>query len=394
MIKRALMVIVVLIISVILGIYVQKDPGYILVSYQNWTIETSLWIGVLFLILTFVLLYMIIRGLKVTGSLGQRWQRWRMNRRIKSAHSRTSRGLIEFTEGHWLEAEKYLMKALPNSETPLINYLAAARAAQEQGAYKRRDQYLREAQRDIPDARIAIELTQAQLQIANKQFEQALATLRHLHSLVPKHGYVLKLLHSVYLELKDWASLKSFIKELRRYHVVSDEELAKTDYLLHHGLLQQAEKQPGVAAIQELWRTFPKAITRDPQLVRDYAKCLIERDAGKEAEQILRDQIKREWSDALVELYGQARGEHPEKQLAMAEFWLKSKPNNPILLFCAARLCIRIQLWGKARTYLENSIAIDPRADAFAELAQLLNQLGETELASHYYREGLEKSRG
>lgn len=392
MIKKAFILFTILILSTLLGVYVQKDPGYILISYQHWTIETSLWIGVLILLLAFIFLYALIRGLKVTGSIGSRWRRWRANRRLQTSHSRTSRGLIEFTEGHWLAAEKYLMKALPNSDTPLINYLAAARAAQEQGAYKRRDQYLREAQRDLPDAKIAIELTQAQLQMANNQFEQALATLQHLHSMVPKHAYVLKLLHSVYVELKDWPSLKTLVKELRRHRVLSEEEIIKTEYLMYRGLLQQAEKLPGAISIQEVWKTFPKSMTRDPLLVADYAKLLIERRAGKDAEQILRDQLKRQWNDQLAELYGLAQGEEPTKQLGMAEFWLKSKPNNPVLLLCAGRLCLRLQLWGKARTYLENSLAIDPRADTFAELAQLLAQLGEQELATTYYREGLERA--
>lgn len=387
--KRALSIIFILVLSVWLGVYVQKDPGYILISYQKTTIETSLWVGLLALLLSFGVIYFIVRFFKQIGSVGDRWRRWRAYRRMKSAHSRTSRGLIEFSEGNWTEAEKYLIKALPSSDTPIINYLAAARAAQELGESKRRDQYLREAQRVMPDARIAIELTQAQLQMANGQYEQALATLRHLQSIVPKHKYVLKLLHHVYFQLKDWASLQDMMRLLRRYSVLSEDELLNTEFYLYRGLLEQACQKKDVEALQATWRGFPRHISRDTHLVLEYAKRLLEIGAGVIAEQVIKDQLKREWSDKLIELYGLAEGSDANKQLAMAEYWLKSRPNNPQLLLSAARLCLRNQLWGKAKTYLENSLSMAPRPDTYAELAQLLDRLGEHTQATQYYREGL-----
>ena len=63
---------------------------------------------------------------------------------------------------------------------PLINYLGAAKAAQEQGAFERRDNLLQKAYRVAPEADLAIGLTQAELEIEQHQFEHAMATLNHL----------------------------------------------------------------------------------------------------------------------------------------------------------------------------------------------------------------------
>ena len=109
-----------------------------------------------------------------------------------------------------------MIQALPNTDTPLLNYLTAARAAQKMGDSKLRDHYLREAQHSMPDAKIAVELTQAQLQLANNQWEQALATLRHLHDLAPHHPYVLKLLMNLYKEIRDWPQLIAILPDLRK----------------------------------------------------------------------------------------------------------------------------------------------------------------------------------
>ncbi len=113
------------------------------------------------------------------------FKQWNAHRLTQNAQAITRKGLIEYSEGYWQKAQNHLMQALPNADTPLLNYLTAARAAQKMGDSTLRDHYLREAQQSMPEAKIAVELTQAQLQLANNQWEQALATLRHLHDLAP-----------------------------------------------------------------------------------------------------------------------------------------------------------------------------------------------------------------
>jgi HemY protein len=47
------------------------------------------------------------------------------------------------------------------------------------------------------------------------------------------------------------------------------------------------------------------------------------------------------------------------------------------------------ELWGKARSYLESSLAIRPRAEAYQLYGRLLARLGEGENAALAYRSGL-----
>jgi HemY protein len=59
------------------------------------------------------------------------------------------------------------------------------------------------------------------------------------------------------------------------------------------------------------------------------------------------------------------------------------------LLLTLARLCLQAKLWGKARSYLEESIAILPKVAAYQELGLLLEQLGEPDKALECFRTGL-----
>jgi HemY protein len=114
-------------------------------------------------------------------------------------------------------------------------------------------------------------------------------------------------------------------------------------------------------------------------------------DAFDDAEQVVRDTLKRHWDKQLVYLYGLIKSGDPDKQLASAEHWLKSqdKQNDAVLLLTLGRLCKRNKLWGKARAYLDASIGIQARSDSYKELGELMEQLEEPDKAASYFRQGL-----
>jgi len=78
--------------------------------------------------------------------------------------------------------------------------------------------------------------------------------------------------------------------------------------------------------------------------------------------------------------------------LRRSEAWLKHRPDDPALLLTAGRLCIRNQLWGKARSYLESSLSIRPSPAAYHELGQLMLDVGEQDAASDAFQKGLSLS--
>ncbi len=50
-----------LMLGVALVALIEIDPGYVLVAYGNYTVETSLWVGTLVLLLFTGLVYLLIR---------------------------------------------------------------------------------------------------------------------------------------------------------------------------------------------------------------------------------------------------------------------------------------------------------------------------------------------
>ena len=384
---RVILVFLLLLASVYLGTQLRHDPGYVLIAINHWTIETTLWIAIIGLFLSFVILHTFLLLLHRILHFPTTWNNWRAKRRVQHAQAKTRQGLIEFSEGHWLQAKNHLIKALPDTETPLLNYLTAARAAQEMGENKLRDDYLREAQQSMPEAKIAVALTQAQLQMANRQWEQALATLRHLQDLAPHHPYVLKLLMHLYEEVKDWPQLITLLPELKRNKVVSGDDyqrLQQQSYLQALlDLIKQNQAQPLVDFISAL----PKNLIDDAGLMSEYSRYLLAQHKDKEAESLLRRCLRKQYNEQLITIYGQINSN--DDQLKFAESLLKSQPHSSALFLCLGRLSKTRNLWGKAKIYFQQSIECEASPVAYVELGKLLEQLSDQAGACSAYSQGL-----
>ena len=384
---RMILIFLVLLVSVYIGIQLSHDQGYLLIALDHWSIEMTLWIAIPCLIATFVFFHLLLLMIRWLLHLPTTWRNWREKRRVHMAQAKTRQGLIEFSEGHWLQAKNHLIKALPFAETPLLNYLTAARAAQEIGDNKLRDECLREAQQSMPEAKIAVELTQAQLQLANQQWEQALATLRHLQDLSPNHPYVLKLLMHLYEEINDWPQLILLLPAIKRHQILSEPAFNHLQKRAHLQALLDLLKQNQPLAITQFVKNLPKNLACEPSLMFEYCRYLIQNHQENQAERILHRCLLKELSIPLIELYGQLNTNFV--QLNFVESLLKTHPLSAALHLCLGRICLSKQLWGKAKIHLEESIALDPTPIAYAELGQLLEHLNDQLGACNAYRKGL-----
>lgn len=379
-------------LSVALVSLLNQGNGYVLFGYSEWTVEGSLALFILLDLTLFLLLYLSIRTLARIWSTPERLQEWKKGRQAQRARTSLANGMMDLAAGKWKSAEQKLIKHVESSDKPLLNYLAAARATQQQGAFEKRDNYLQLAQESMPSADIAVALTQAELQLSNDQMEQALATLMHLRQIAPRHNHVLKLLKDLYLRLEDWPQLLQLLPELHKRDVISRSELDDLELKTYVELMRQAIAEQNQESLDVVWRKAPKRLRNHGDMVLVYAEYLKGNEQENEAERLLRNAISNSWDERLVELYGLLEGVDSVRQLSRAESWLPQHQQSPVLLLALAHICLRGKLWGKARSYLEASIGAGPSAQAHLELGMLLQQMGKKELALDNFRAGLELS--
>jgi HemY protein len=369
---------------------VQKDPGFVLVKYGDYSVETSLAFGIIAVAITALLIHFIIRVSMGIWHLPGAVKRQSKGRRFNKSRRLLNQGLIDLAEGRFEQAESNLVKLVEYSESPLVHYLAAARAAQLQGKHDERDSYLKAAHEARPEAEMAIGVTQAELQLAHQQLEQSLATLTHLRGIAPQHNHVLRLLARVYFELEDWQSLVELLPDIRKKKLLKESILQNMEAKSYRGFLAIAKSNQ--ATLEKAWATIPKAAQTDAELILFYIKLSNRASSNSSsAEQLIIKSLDQKWDNRLVEAYGLFKSIDPNEQLKRTEKWLDDYAKNENLLLALGRICIRARLWGKAQSYLEASIGVKPMAASCLVLAKLLgDQLHENEQASQYYQKGLE----
>ena len=392
MLRFIIKLLAVIVIVLALVMVARDYPGFVMVRFLDWTVETTLWFASVALLVLVVALYYAVRFLRGLLRLPDTLHNRSVNRRHVKARKFLNQGLIDLAEGRFAQGEQQLMRQVNASDSPLVHYLGAARAAQLQGKHDERDNYLKAAHEASPDAELAIGVTQAELQLAAGQNEQALATLSHLHGVAPRHDHVTRLLARAYRETGDWSSLVGILPDLRRRKLLDDTRLRKLEIAGYLGVLEQAEGDE--QAFKETWGKLPKALQNDPQVLYFHLDRLARhRWTGANAEQLLVKTLESRWDNSLIEVYGRYEAPDPNTQLTRVEAWLDDFGHNENLLLALGRIAMRARLWGKAQGYLEASIGARPMPAACLALAELLEQhLQQPDQAARYYQQGLRLS--
>ena len=162
--------------------------------------------------------------------------------------------------------------------------------------------------------------------------------------------------------LEDWNNLAEILPRLKKHGRIDQDTIDRWTTRVYIANLRRASS--GDAVIAE-WGSIAKKFKSDESLLKAYYEALMRTDKHQKAEKDLIAALKQDWRATLVKLYGLVEGPDPSKQLQRAEGWLTERPDDADLLLTTARLCLRNELWGKARSYLETVLAVRPTPEAF-----------------------------
>jgi HemY protein len=386
---KLLLLLIFISLSVFIGVGIAQDPGVLFLSYQHWTVEMPLWLGIGAIFVSVFLILLFIRLLIALGHAPRATKAWLRDRHLQRVRRRTIRGYIAFAEGSWKEAEKLLVKSSDKQHTAVINYLCAATCAQKQGKITMRDDYLRLAHDSDSRADLAIGITQARLSIESGQWEQGLATLKRLHRISPSHDFILELLEQVLVQLKDWEGLIEVLPALKHRHLSSEQTLDKLSQVAYLGLLQQCHTDADKKCV---WQQIPAEWRIDADILTAYLPVIIHEGEMTTAENLIKQGLKKTWDTRLVDFYGLAPTPDLDRQIKTAEAWQKPYPEDPSVLLCLGRLYAAKAIWGHAREVLEMSLSIKPCPQTHYVLAQVYEALGEKTRAAEHYALGLRMS--
>ncbi len=386
MIARGLLFLAVVAVGGLVGMFVARDAGYVVVAYDGWAVETSLWVALAAFLVGYLLVWgswVLLRSLlESQGKIS----RWRRGRQARKARHRTVRGLLLLAEGRWEDAKKILVAAADQVELPFTNYLNAARAAHELGDAEGRDRYLRRVYETTPGAKFSATLLQSEFRIQDGAHDQALASLLTLRKRAPKHKAVLRMLAQCYEALEDWQALHAHLKDLSAHKVVDDAEMKRLSRLVWLSIVD-AEGDPDSArpaGVNGLWKRMPNIVKADREVLRRWITALRSGPSQDGAEQALRLILARAWDDEFAALYGDVHTTALDQQVAHAQRWLKERPDDVVVLTVLGKLCQAQGQYETARTHFEAALRLAPDKTLYGALGRLCIALGDEKRGTDY----------
>ncbi|NTV10512.1 MAG: heme biosynthesis protein HemY [Zoogloea sp.] len=380
-------------LAVGLAIAARYNDGYALIVWSPYRLQISLNLLILLLVAGFALLYAATRLVANTLALPRAVTAFRARKRQERAAQSLRDAVRLRIEGRYGQAMRAAAAAYDAGESPGLSALLAARAAhsmRDQGRY--REWLAKAAERDA-EIRVTRLMTEAELAVEGRRFDEASECLAQLMAGGQRHIAALRLgLRTAQMQAR-WDEVLRLTRQLLKYRALTPEHAALLKRQAHVESLRECEGDP--VALVRYWQSVPRDEQRDRKVVETVANLQLAVGDTTEAQHALENQLEREWDSGLAGLYGRCKGGEVRTRLAMAEGWLKRYPRDSQLLLTLGRLCVQAQLWGKAESYLDASRALHPGSAVLLELARLAEHNGNQEAAARYYREAAEtQSRG
>jgi HemY protein len=378
-------------VAVAVALLARNSTGYVVIVAAPWRIELSLNLLVFLVVAGYFAFYFLARLVASLVAIPARVRAHREERTRSRLRQALDDALLAFFQGRYASAEKSAAAALLGDETKGVAAIIAARSAHELGRFSEREQFLDHAKGAAPEVDQARLTTLADMLVSQGRHEEALAVLKDLSARDARNLRLLRLRLQAEQALRQWDEVLSTLASLSKLGGIGPGEAAAIRRAAHLGNLNR--KAQDAAALAAYWKQLPAETRMDSAVAGTAARYHLALGGNAEAQAIIEQSLEREWNPSLVALYGESAGADAIAQIERAEKWLRAHARDPALLLALGKLCMRQGLWGKAQSYIEASLALEPTHDGHMTLAALMEQIGKPHEAVQHFRRSAELTR-
>ena len=375
-----------------IGLLANSNEGYVLIVRPPYRLELSLNLLLVLVVLSFLLLHLSLSFINYTRRLPASIRAYKEQRRIERGHAALLESLHAIVEGRYAVAQKNAVRAFELGEDAELSALIAARASHKLKQRSQRDFYLTEAEQRVPDKAVARLLMQAELLLDDRQYNDALEVVRRLRKIEPEHPAAMRLELKLHIRLNNWQQALILLHQLEGDEVIDHWQVTEMRQIAHRHLIERYADD--LAALSMHWKQMPESDRLDSRLAYLAAINFIRLEAHAQALEIIETSLARQWDSDLTELLGECHTDNPQRLLQQAERWLLLHEGDAKLLLTLGNICSRLQLWGKAESYLEASLSVRPSVRAHLALAKAMENRGDQAKALHHYRQSAQLQQG
>jgi len=342
--------------AVAVALAARLTTGYALFVAPPYRVELSLNLLLVIALAGFVTGYVLLRIVRRALGLPQEVRRYRQRQQQERARARQDAAVVALLEGRFGRARQFAEEALAVPQSSGLSALLGARAAIATREFAAADALLARPDAAVRSLAVPRLMLEAEMKLEQGQPQEALGILRTLRKEAGSHTAALRLELRALQAAGRYAEIPPLVDQLVKRKAYSATEGEFVRAAAHAEEL--TARVLDAEGLRAYWSKLTDAEQRMPKIARAAARSFMALGGDRDAAVILVRSLEREWNSDLVALYAQCSPADGAPQLEQAERWLSQHRDDATLLYALGVLCERAQLWGKAQTYFEASLAV------------------------------------
>jgi HemY protein len=377
------------------ALVLQINAGNVAFFVPPYRLDVSFNLFLLVLAGILAIVYWGARALQKVADFPEQVRLYRARREEIGGQQALLESVRSLLEGRFARAEKAARAAQSSSSTAAVAALLGARAAHRMQEYERRDEWLQRAEDDrrVETARL---VASAEMWTEQRENDAALGAIERLQAAGARHIHAMRIARNANLQSGRWDEALKALRALEKRNAVHPVLARKLKVAAYRERLVAQRYDP--ASLEDAWMGIPAADRVLPEVALEGARVLNVAGRGGLAAEAIEAALqlpRAEWEESCIRLldeYARAHSFPARDQLARVEqHWLADSPHDDTiraaLLRTAGVLCLREQLWGKAKSYLMDSLKIEADPTTLVALARLAEAVGDEADAGAHYRE-------
>jgi HemY protein len=381
-------------LAAVIALILQVNSGNVAFLVHPYRVDVALNLFIVVLVVLLAAVYWIARAIQKVADFPEQVRLYRARREEVGGQQALIEAVKSLLEGRFARAERAARAAQSSDSTAGVAALIGARAAHRMQEYERRDEWLHRAEGDtaMQTARL---VTSAEMWTEQRENDSALDAIDRLQGAGARHIHATRIALNANLQSGRWDDALKAVRLLEKRNALHPVLARKLKHAIYRELMLAQRHDP--AALEALWRKLPDADRHVPEIALEGARMLNLAGRGQLAAEVIEAALGKlpaswdEMAERLLDEYARAHSFPARSQLERAEAWLaQAPPRGPIraaLLRTAGMICLREQLWGKSKGYLQDSLAEERHPATVLALARLAEAVGDEAEAALQYRE-------
>ncbi|MGZ8254333.1 MAG: heme biosynthesis HemY N-terminal domain-containing protein [Burkholderiaceae bacterium] len=381
-------------LAAVIALILQINAGNVAFLVYPYRVDVSLNLFIVAVVVLLGAVYWIARAIQKVADFPEQVRLYRTRREEVGGQQALIEAVKSLLEGRFARAERAARAAQSSDTTAGVAALIGARAAHRMQEYDRRDEWLQRAESEtaMQTARL---VASAEMWTEQRENDLALDAIDRLQGAGARHIHATRIALNANLQSGRWEEALKAVRLLEKRNALHPVLVRKLKHSIYRELMLAQRQDP--AALEAFWRRLPEADRNVPEFALEGARMLNLAGRGQLAAEVIEAALGKSptaWDDVaerLLDEYARAQSFPARHQLERSEGWLAQAPARgairAALLRTAGLVCLREQLWGKSKGYLQDSLAEAKHPSTFLALARLAEAVGDEAEAARQYRE-------